>query len=76
MSPLQIIQKIMLFLDSISDQIQCHKRTRNTLNTNRFYYPNAQLHEVPDMFQAFATQEDEEYTCPDFPSEGTHIQCI
>ena len=43
-----------------------------TLNMKRFYYPKAQLHEVPDMFQAFATQEDEEeYTCPDFLSQ-TH----
>ena len=41
------------------------------MNHNRFFYPKAQLHEVSDMFQAFATQEDEEYTCPDFLSQ-TH----
>ena len=43
----------------------------NNNNNNRFYYPKAQLNEVPDVFQAFATQEDEEYTCPDFLSQ-TH----
>mmetsp|Transcript_12069 Transcript_12069/g.18121 ORF Transcript_12069/g.18121 Transcript_12069/m.18121 type:complete len:311 (+) Transcript_12069:282-1214(+) len=38
---------------------------------NCFSYPKAQLHEVQDTFQAFATQEDEAYTCPDFLSK-TH----
>jgi hypothetical protein len=38
---------------------------------NRFYDPKAKLNEIPDIFQAFATQEDEEYTCPDFLSQ-TH----
>jgi len=47
---------------------QTHKRTRTM---NCFSYPKAQLHEVQDMFQAFATQEDEAYTCPDFLSK-TH----
>jgi hypothetical protein len=49
-----------------------YHRNRNTLSMKLFNYPKAQLHEVPDMFQAFATQqEDEEYACPDFLSQ-TH----
>jgi hypothetical protein len=43
---------------------------------NRFYYPKAQLHEVSDMFQAFATQEDEEYTCHDFLSQTYQKELI